>query len=271
MPVALAASALEAVGRKRPLGVVFALGEHAFRSVLVAARCVELRWLFETLLHRLRAAVGEVASIFHLRIQQARDVPLDWLEARCGVLQVRNRPEQSLRVGVYRTVEDIFEMAALDDFAGVHHPDARTHPGDNPQIVGYHHDAHVLFALEVPEEIQDLGLDGDVERRRRFVRDQYIRFARERLGDHRALEHPTRKLVWVLLDALFGVRDAHLVEEFDRSRTTRLAHELSGGKEGAGDELPETEPLGARARASGVRARATLDLDGLGDLFAHGE
>jgi hypothetical protein len=44
-----------------------------------------------------------------------------------------------------------------------------------------------------------------IERRRRLVRDQQLRVARQRHRDHHALPHPARKLVRVLIHAALGV------------------------------------------------------------------
>ncbi len=47
------------------------------------------------------------------------------------------------------------------------------------------------------QQLEDLGLDRDVERGRRLVGDQQIRLARERHRDHHALPHAARELVRV--------------------------------------------------------------------------
>jgi hypothetical protein len=70
-------------------------------------------------------------------------------------------------------------------------------------------DRHVQAALQRVEQFQDLSLDGHVERRRRLVRDQQRRIARERHGDHHALTHPTGQLVRVVPDPLRRRRDPH--------------------------------------------------------------
>ena len=55
--------------------------------------------------------------------------------------------------------------------------------------------------LDRLEQLEDLGLDRDVERGRRLVGDQQLRLARERHRDHHALAHAARQLVRVLLGA----------------------------------------------------------------------
>jgi len=63
--------------------------------------------------------------------------------------------------------------------------------------------------LYLLHELDDLGLDGDIERCRRFVGDQDVRIACERHCDHRTLPHPARELIGVISNTLFGMRDAH--------------------------------------------------------------
>ena len=44
-------------------------------------------------------------------------------------------------------------------------------------------------------EVEDLGLDRDVQRRGRLVGDEELRVAGEGHGDHHALAHPAAELV----------------------------------------------------------------------------
>ena len=55
------------------------------------------------------------------------------------------------------------------------------------------------------------------ERRSGLVGDEELRRTRERHGDHDALAHTARELVWVVVHALFGRGDAHQTHEFDRA------------------------------------------------------
>ena len=70
-------------------------------------------------------------------------------------------------------------------------------------------------------QIEDLGLDRDVERGRRLVGDQQFRLARQGHRDQHALAHAARHLVRVLLDALARVGDADQVEQLDGARPGR--------------------------------------------------
>ena len=58
------------------------------------------------------------------------------------------------------------------------------------------------------DQLEDLRLDGHVERGRRLVGDQHVRVVDERHRDHRALAHAARELVRVVACADVGVRDA---------------------------------------------------------------
>jgi hypothetical protein len=68
--------------------------------------------------------------------------------------------------------------------------------------VGDEDHGETQLLLELGDQLQDLRLDGDVERGGRFVGDEQLRLARERHRDQHALAHAARHLVRVLLDAL---------------------------------------------------------------------
>ena len=63
-----------------------------------------------------------------------------------------------------------------------------------------------LLALQLAQQVEDLRLNGHVERRGRLVGDQQLRLRRERHGDHHALAHAARELVRIGLEALLGAR-----------------------------------------------------------------
>ena len=71
--------------------------------------------------------------------------------------------------------------------------------------------AMFLSSRRLCQEVEDLGLDHDVQRRRRLVGDHQRRVARERHGDHDPLAHPARELVRVVVRP--ARRDANVLEE----------------------------------------------------------
>mgnify|MGYP003694400329 CR=1 FL=1 len=58
------------------------------------------------------------------------------------------------------------------------------------------------------QQVEDLRLDRDVERRGRLVGDQELGPAGERHGDHHALAHAAGKIVRIVVDAAAGRRNA---------------------------------------------------------------
>ena len=70
--------------------------------------------------------------------------------------------------------------------------------------------------LQVEDQVEDLRLDGDVERGGRLVGDQHFRIAGERHGDHGALAHAAGQLVRIFLGALLRLGDARQPQHLDR-------------------------------------------------------
>ena len=93
--------------------------------------------------------------------------------------------------------------------------------------------AHALGLLHLGEEVEDAGLDGDVERGGRLVGDQDVGAVGQRHGDHHPLALAAGELVRVGGEALLGVADADAGEEV----------EDAGAGRGAGQALVQGEAL----------------------------
>jgi hypothetical protein len=117
-----------------------------------------------------------------------------------------------------RLREDLRGRAVLDEIPRVHHEDVFARFRDDAEVVGDHHDRRAETLLHLVHQVDDLGLDRDVEGGRGLVRDQHVRVARERHRDHHPLPHAARKLVRVLANALLRQRDAHESQHVDRFR-----------------------------------------------------
>ncbi len=91
--------------------------------------------------------------------------------------------EQGLGIGVLGVAEDLLGRAELDDPAEIHHRDPMTDVTDHAQIVADEHHGEMHLALQAHEQIEDLGLNRDVEGGDRFVRDQKLRPHGERARD----------------------------------------------------------------------------------------
>jgi hypothetical protein len=77
----------------------------------------------------------------------------------------RNAVEQAARVGLAWRSEDRVDRALFDDVAGIHHQHALRELGDDAEVVRDQYDRHAEFALQSQQQIEDLRLHGDVERR----------------------------------------------------------------------------------------------------------
>ena len=70
-----------------------------------------------------------------------------------------------------RAREDRVDGPLFDDAPGVHHGDAVGHLGDHAEVVGDEQQGKPVFGLKLAQQVQNLGLNGDVERRCRLVGD----------------------------------------------------------------------------------------------------
>ena len=145
------------------------------------------------------------------------------------------------RVGVGRAVEQLQDRRFLDLEPGIHHEDAPAELGHHAEIVGDQDHGRAGALLQLPHQLQDLGLDRHVEGRGRLVGDEQLRPAGERHGDHHALAHPAGELVRVVVEPPLRLRNAQQFEH--------------GGR--------PPPPLGA--------ARALVDADRFPDLLADRE
>ncbi len=92
-----------------------------------------------------------------------------------------------MRVGVLGVVEDIGGRAGFDDATSVEHGDFVGHGGDDADVVGDEHNGGLVFGLEIADEAEDLGLEGDVEGGGGFVGDEQVRAVSKGQGQGDAL------------------------------------------------------------------------------------
>ena len=112
--------------------------------------------------------------------------------------------------------------ALFDDASGVHDDDLVDDARHDAEIVGHPHHGHARAGLDVLDQLEDLLLDRDVERGRRFVGDEQAGRDRQRHGDHDALEHPTGELVGKGPLHPFGLLQADLVEDLAAAGARRV-------------------------------------------------
>ena len=84
----------------------------------------------------------------------------------------RLRGQELARIGVLRIGEDLLDRALLHDMAPGHDADPLGHLAHDIEIMGDEQQRHAKPRLEVLQQPQNLGLDGDIQRRGRLVGDQ---------------------------------------------------------------------------------------------------
>ena len=110
-------------------------------------------------------------------------------------------------------VEDLVDGARLHDAARVHHVHEVRNLGHHAQVMGDVDNADAALRLDAFDQLQDLGLDGHVQRGGGLVADEHIRVTGQGDGDDHALAHAAAELVGILAHPLFRLLNAHLGEQ----------------------------------------------------------
>ena len=86
-------------------------------------------------------------------------------------------------------VEDLVGGSVLDNLSGVHDCDPVCHVGHNTEVMGDEYDREVALLLQFVDQLQDLGLDCDIQGGCGLVADQHIRVCRKGNGNYDTLAH----------------------------------------------------------------------------------
>ena len=109
---------------------------------------------------------------------ERRHLAADHRELAGAPLRRRQRVEQLLRIRMLRRAQEGLALGELDDLAGVHDRHAVRHLRDDAEVVGDQQQRHAALGLQLRQQVEDLRLDGDVERGGRLVGDQHLGLAR---------------------------------------------------------------------------------------------
>ena len=157
--------------------------------------------------------------------------------------------------------------------ARVHDHDVVGDVRDDAEVVRDHDQRGARLLLQLQQQVEDLRLDGGVERGGRLVGDDQLRCQRERHRDHRPLPHAAGELVRVVVHPLPGLRDADPAQQLHgplaclllarptcRARGSSPRSASRPGTAGAGWSAgPGRSPRSARRgpRAAGPRSAAS--------------
>ena len=82
------------------------------------------------------------------------------------------RGHERLGVWMLGIAADVGISGQLHNFPQVHHGDAIGDVFNHPDIMGYEQGAESEFILETVQQVQDLGLNTDIQSRDRFIADK---------------------------------------------------------------------------------------------------
>ena len=121
---------------------------------------------------------GGLAGARHLALEQhALALPL---QRRVGD---GNRRQQRLRIGVQRLLVEFRAGRQLHQLAEIHDRHAGRDVADHAEVMRDEQVGQLQVLLQLLQQVDDLGLDGDVERRDRLVADDEVGRGGERAGD----------------------------------------------------------------------------------------
>ena len=141
-------------------------------------------------------------------------------------VEARTTRQQALRVRVLRVREDVPHAVVFDQLASIHDGHFVGDLGDHTEVVRDEQNRHATLIAQLADQREDLSLDRHVECGGWLVGDEQLRIARQRHRDHDALLLTARHLVRVLVERHLGLRNADLLEEFERAGTSLGASHL---------------------------------------------
>ena len=147
--------------------------------------------------------------------------------------------EEGLGVGVKRLAVEGVAWGEFDDLTEVHDGDAVAHGANDGEVVGDEEVGEAEAILEFLEEVDDLGLDRDVEGGEGLVGDDEPGLDGEGTGDADALPLATGELVREAVGE--GGADSDGVEELGDTLPTLMLVEAMDG-EGFGDDAANGHP-----------------------------
>ena len=125
-----------------------------------------------------------------------------------------------------RVVIDLFGGADFHNFSRIHHGDTVRRARHHAQIVRDENCRGVKLLLKPAQKVQNLRLNGHVQRRRRLVGKQNLCPRGKRDGKHRTLAHAAGEVVRIELHARVWAVDADQLHQLQHTRAQRIAGNL---------------------------------------------
>ena len=164
-----------------------------------------------------------------------REMDLDALRGQQrGALRRLRRPDalrlggnQVARIGLARGGEQGRGIRAFHKLSLTHDKHAVGDLPDNAEVMRDEQHRQAFGALQIGQKVEDLGFDGDVERRCRLVGDQHVGIVGKRHGDHHPLALAAGQFVRIAGKPCLRPRNADPVQQVEGASAGRLdAHPL---------------------------------------------
>ena len=133
-----------------------------------------------------------------------------------SAVHTRNTADQSLRILMLRSIENVVSRAIFYNIARIHYSNVVTHTRNDSQIMCNHQDRHAKLILQLHHQLQDLCLNRHIKRCRRLISNQQLRLTRQRNCYHDSLTHTTGKLMWILFQTFFRLIDTDQLQKLNR-------------------------------------------------------
>ena len=99
--------------------------------------------------------------------------------------------------------ENLSGLPLFDDNAGIHDIHPVGHGTHHPEIMSDVENRHIVLLLKDLEELQNLGLNGNIQSRGRFVGNHKLGIAGKGHGDHDPLPLTATELMRIGIEAFF--------------------------------------------------------------------
>ena len=111
-----------------------------------------------------------------------------------AIADPRDGRKERLGIGMRRRRIELRRRSGFDDLSQIHHCHPIRRVSNDAQVMGDHDLCDTEPFLQLAQELEHPRLHGDIERRRRLVEQEQLRFDREGACNANPLPLPTRKL-----------------------------------------------------------------------------
>ena len=139
---------------------------------------------------------------------------------------IRQAGHQGLGIGMRRLFEHLGDRRRLDNAARIHDCNPIDELGHDTEVMRDEQDRQPHGVAELAKQAEDLRLHRDIECGGRLIRNQHLRPAGQRDGDHDPLAHSAGQLMRIGAELQRRVRNPDQFEQFPRPSCQRVAGKL---------------------------------------------